>query len=134
MKFNVGDTIEIKEWDDMALEFGLDSGGDIPCEATFRKNMRSLCGDIYEIESINSNSRVKFTNPVDWHISFDMIKQLDAAKPVPKLPVLVVPITTYEISNAVNQGYTIREFYDNKCILELTKTLGVRNEDKTIGQ
>lgn len=44
MKFKVGDRVRIRQWDDMAKEFGTDSFGNIKCCNCFFKGMKNLCG------------------------------------------------------------------------------------------
>lgn len=43
--YNVGDRVTIRQWDDMAAEFGLDEYGDIKVpKAYFTEPMRKYCG------------------------------------------------------------------------------------------
>lgn len=41
--------VRIKEWADMAKEFGLDEDGNIDCYYGFAKDMREHCGEIIEV-------------------------------------------------------------------------------------
>ena len=128
MELKLGGKVRIRDWDDMIDEFGIDSSGDIPCNASFSKNMRGLCSKIYTISSIRGR-RLEFEENISWHISFDMVEEvLDNGEKI-KLPVIVVALTSAAISRAINDGYAIREFHNNKCIVELEKTIGVIDED-----
>ena len=42
--FAVGDRVRIRDWDDMASEFGVDEDGEIPCKYIFAQAMRDFCG------------------------------------------------------------------------------------------
>ena len=46
---NVGDICRIRDWDDMAAEFGVNEWGDIPCAGTFIPEMKCFCGKVYTI-------------------------------------------------------------------------------------
>lgn len=43
-KYQVGDELRIREWDDMEAEFGVDEDGDIDIPISFMADMRYLCG------------------------------------------------------------------------------------------
>lgn len=52
--YNVGDKVTIRQWDDMAAEFGLDVYGDIKVpKAYFTEPMRKYCGKTFTIVHIN---------------------------------------------------------------------------------
>lgn len=52
--YNVGDRVTIRQWDDMAAEFGLDVYGDIKVpKAYFTEPMRKYCGKTFTIVHIN---------------------------------------------------------------------------------
>lgn len=52
-EFKVGDTVRIRDWDDMADEFGcLASTGSIQCNGSFTVGMRYLCGLEFQIASL----------------------------------------------------------------------------------
>lgn len=52
MKIKVGDRVRIREWDDMAKEFGIDEDGDIKTECFFTKDMKKHCGEIVTISCV----------------------------------------------------------------------------------
>ena len=77
-KFQVGDVLRIRQWEDMAEEFGEDYGG-ILCKGSFIESMRHLCGqkftvsNIYpsdDIDAYESHERIED----GWFISEDMLE------------------------------------------------------------
>ena len=85
MNLKVGDKVTIRQWDDMAEEFGVDCHGDIECEATFTSEMRKYCGKTFTITddrgylytlSDDSGNALKdsvFSTP--WTFSEDMFEK-----------------------------------------------------------
>lgn len=53
--FAVGDRVRIRDWDDMASEFGINEYGEIPCKYTFAREMRDFCGQEYTISTTRNN-------------------------------------------------------------------------------
>lgn len=83
--FKVGDRVEIKSWDEMVKEFGVDSDGDIRNPGfTFVRVMKPFCGKTATITAIAgehvflSDWSESLIN-TDWEFSVDMLK-----KPTPK--------------------------------------------------
>ena len=74
-KFNIGDYVKIREWDDMEREFGLNDSGHIDCKFLFIKEMRRLCGQKFTIKDI-SNGRYFFKETLGMMcaISEDMLE------------------------------------------------------------
>ena len=53
MKFKVGDKVRVREWDDMASEFGIDFDGDIMCpNQFFVKGMKVYCDNVLVINKV----------------------------------------------------------------------------------
>lgn len=50
MKFNVGDNVRVREWDDMEKEFGLDQFGNIKTPVRFVSTMRKYCGKVFTVK------------------------------------------------------------------------------------
>jgi len=78
--FKIGDLVEIKSWDEMVNEFGLDEEGYIKCRNLFSDLMSNLCGKRLNILKIDqSNQQVAFddTETEDWIIGMDMIKHVE---------------------------------------------------------
>ena len=57
-KFNVGDRVVIREWDDMEEEYGLTSSSSINCNCYFTTGMRYLCGREFTIRALDDHMRV----------------------------------------------------------------------------
>ena len=48
MKFEVGDRVRVREWDDMEKEFVSERGGNLRCGlAYFMQDMRKYCGKVF---------------------------------------------------------------------------------------
>ena len=41
--------VRIKEWADMAEQYGLDEDGDINCYCSFTTDMKEYCGKVFEV-------------------------------------------------------------------------------------
>ena len=85
--FEVGDRVQIREWDDMRREFGFNSLGDISCTFAFTKDMIHLCGrkaTISAIEQIAATGSKRYylddwsdTNGcLDWSFSSHMLDEV----------------------------------------------------------
>ena len=81
-KFKVGELVRIRQWDDMAKEFGTDGFGSVACRYFFTKRMKPLCGKYAEITKIRDDGKVelRFFNCDDsveiWNYSTDMIEKV----------------------------------------------------------
>lgn len=74
MKFKVGDKVQIKSWEEMEKEFGINCFGNIPYKETFVTDMMKYCGKVCTIEKIEGD-RVWFDKKFEnWSFSTDMIK------------------------------------------------------------
>ena len=51
-EYKVGDELRIREWDDMANEFGLNGSGNIKILPAFTKSMEYLCGEKFTVSRI----------------------------------------------------------------------------------
>ena len=73
-RYEVGDRVLVKEWDDMASEYGIDEDGDIKTGAPFFvKDMKKYCGRIMTISSVESSGIFQFEDR-EWNFSNDMIE------------------------------------------------------------
>lgn len=85
-KPTVGQRVRFRSWKSMEAEFGLDSDGDIPCEALFLKMMRHLCGTFATVTKpmsrYNRNCLSDFSSggDTDWAFSTDMIEPAKMTK------------------------------------------------------
>ena len=50
MKYQIGDKVKVRKWDDMALEYGVDDDGDIKMPIYFIKEMEPFCEKIVTIK------------------------------------------------------------------------------------
>lgn len=60
MRFEVGDRVRIRDWNDMATDFFVDDGGDIrfeddPVSPYFIGDMQYLCGETGEVYDVQYN-------------------------------------------------------------------------------
>ena len=58
--YNVGDEVTIRQWDDMAAEFGLDGFGDINVSKTFTESMKQYCGQTLPIVYVRHHAPPTF--------------------------------------------------------------------------
>lgn len=93
-KFYIGQEVRIRDWDDMAQEFGVDSRGVIRCTFHFTPSMKVLCGMSFVITEIIES--VVRGHKFGWSISTDMIE--------PMVPELELDEDTTEIDNFLT-GY-----------------------------
>jgi hypothetical protein len=61
MRFEVGDRVRIRDWNDMATDFSVDYDGDIsfeddPVSPYFTGDMQYLCGETGEVYDIHYNA------------------------------------------------------------------------------
>lgn len=95
---HIGDRFRIRQWEDMELEFGLTTVGDINCVYCFAKSMRYLCGRPFTIKAKEVGYLSEEGEEVDrsapggrWKISADMLEPVDD-------PVEIIPFTDDEIN------------------------------------
>ena len=80
--FKVGELVRIRQWDDMAKEFGVDSVGDIDSCVPFVTSMKPLCGKYAEIKDLRADGIVflRFFNCGKegkyWSFHTDMIEKV----------------------------------------------------------
>lgn len=89
--FSVGDLVRVRDWDDMAEEFGI-VGDVIQCDAGFLPSMRYLCGKEFticnpqDLDGIDSGITnyahgvegfKKWLIDDEWIITEDMIEHVD---------------------------------------------------------
>ena len=81
-KFKVGELVRIRQWDDMAKEFGTRSTGSVNCNYRFTVSMKPLCGKYAEITKNHDDGRVilRFFNcekeNTCWAFHTDMIEKV----------------------------------------------------------
>lgn len=73
-RYNVGDKVLIRGWDDMEKEFGLGVSGSIKCEHSFVRNMKKFCNTVVEISRVTDSVKYKIKDDdYDWTFTNDMI-------------------------------------------------------------
>lgn len=104
-KFKEGDIVRIRQWDDMAQEFGTFSSGNIRCYFGFTKEMRALCGLRARILGISANERRKdvelqfldepeLSKDFVFGYSTDMIEPVEDEEIIDVEPEELQPVTT----------------------------------------
>lgn len=77
-QIKVGDTLRIRQWDDMEEEFGLDIDGDIQCQYEFTNEMKRLSGREVVVSGIDPSDNEIIVNPrVGYYISADMLEPIE---------------------------------------------------------
>lgn len=71
-RFNVGDLVRVREWDDMIRQFGTSSDKHIMCSPWFTSGMRRFCGGVYKI-SRNTGSSYNFEGGHGYFFSEDSL-------------------------------------------------------------
>ena len=82
MKYNVGDKVRVRQWDDMEKEFGLDfNGNDISVpNCGFVKEMRKYCGFVVTIHNLTCKDIKYFIEEDDGYFFWtdDMFEDIDS--------------------------------------------------------
>lgn len=63
--------VRIKEWDDMAEEYGIDEDGDIDCYCSFTIEMKEYCGKVFEVFEVYDSDNWKGFEYDGWLFSSD---------------------------------------------------------------
>lgn len=87
---NIGDVLQIRQWEDMVKEFGVNDSGNIDCQRIFTVDMRYLCGKQFTVSNIYKDhgetiynsaegveydlDGIKFDEDDTWDISADMLE------------------------------------------------------------
>ena len=58
--YQIGDQVTIRQWDDMAAEFGLNEYGEIKVPKIFAVEMKDLCGKTLTITDVSRHSKPSF--------------------------------------------------------------------------
>ena len=98
----VGARLRIRNWSDMAAEFGTDYGGsDIDCRFGFTREMAGLCGKPFTVTEykLRDNGRISYSSAEGtelinapswrrngWNISSDMLEPLEDEEAVEGVP------------------------------------------------
>lgn len=79
IEFKIGDKVRIRNWEDMAEEFGTREDGHIPCNKTFTQGMKHLCGKEFEITELRAGGSVVSGLTDEYMISTDMIEPVSVS-------------------------------------------------------
>lgn len=79
---HIGDVLRIREWDDMASEFGYKYGNDIDCDRVFTVGMKHLCGQKFTVKGLSGTDGFLSEEGIEcnerpfgvWAISADMLE------------------------------------------------------------
>ena len=80
----IGDTVRIRQWDDMAAEYGLSSSGYIcpeyeddmnGCGVPFNRAMADLCGQTFIVKDVIGY--VLYGHMTHWTITSKMVELID---------------------------------------------------------
>lgn len=58
MKYKVGDTVRVRDWDDMEKQYGLNGNGDIALFPIFNKSMKQYCGTEHKIKDVGEDDYI----------------------------------------------------------------------------
>ena len=75
-EFDTGKMYKIRQWHDMADEYGFDDEGDIHMPGGFLMQMRHLCGEIVLPRDYSSTSEDYLVD--GWTITKEMLEDIDA--------------------------------------------------------
>lgn len=98
-RYEVGDEVLIRDWDDMVREFGLDSDGDIRCKPCFVTKMKKFCGKIITVCEVDTHGYC-YIEGESWKFSRRMI----AGKFVEESEKSVDEFKPYLEGNGTNYG------------------------------
>lgn len=72
-RYEVGDKVLIRKWDDMAKQYGFNNYGSIECREKFCKEMKEFCGKVFVISNVDrKHNTYLLKNGDDWTFSTDM--------------------------------------------------------------
>ena len=81
---HIGDVLQIRQWDDMENEFGLNGLGSVNCYLSFTEGMKYMCGQQFTVVKVHpgalsrnayeSQELIESSHGRNWHISADMLE------------------------------------------------------------
>lgn len=72
-RYEIGDRVLIKQWNDMVAEYGVYKSGNIKTELSFTPGMREYCGNIMTVSLVDEDGAYKLKDAGFW-FSNDMIE------------------------------------------------------------
>ena len=80
-RYKVGDIVQIRQWDDMVKEFGVNSYGSIRCNnyCSFVGEMEKYCGKKLRIDTIKNlgNTYYYIMTAIPWTFTSEMFEKGD---------------------------------------------------------
>lgn len=77
--YQIGDQVTIRQWDDMAAEFGLNEYGEIKVPKTFTMYMKKYCGQTFTIKEVRRKAPPTFDTYIlekdEYYFSSPMFEQ-----------------------------------------------------------
>ena len=118
MRYKIGDKVRVRQWDDMAKEFGVDNGNILINGFYFIKEMKQYCGKTYEVYDTGLHYILATENEVlEWYFTDSMLEDVNSLSYTPD-------------SSTLETEDTIWKLKDNKII----GTPKSKKEDKEMKQ
>lgn len=107
MKYKVGDKVRVRQWDDMAKEFGVDEFGNIDTKTGcyFTKQMKEFCGGVYEIDSVLEKGywlKDGYKYSHHWYFTNDMLEDVVPPSLKPSLLFFIDNKFAFELKDGKN--------------------------------
>lgn len=100
MKYKVGDKVRVRQWDDMAKEFGVNNGN-IPINCClFVKEMKQYCGRTYEVYGKSLYYILATENEVlEWCFTDSMLEDVNSLSYTPDSSTLETEDTIWKLKD-----------------------------------
>lgn len=100
MKYKVGDKVRVRQWDDMAKEFGVNNGN-IPINGClFVKEMKQYCGRTYEVYGKSLYYILATENEVlEWCFTDSMLEDVNSLSYTPDSSTLETEDTIWKLKD-----------------------------------
>ena len=130
--FKVGDLVRVRDWDDMAKEFGFsDLYINVTCGCVFNPKMKVFCGQEFVITVIEEDSKgfweIKGHNFNGWTITPEMIEPVNRETKEVKQMKNYSEAIEYMQQEKLKQTEPFQKFYDDA--IEAMKRLSPRDPD-----
>ena len=105
MRYKIGDKVRVRQWVDMAKEFGVNNNGNIPIDyCYFVKEMKQHCGKTYKVYDTGLHYILATENEVlEWCFTDSMLEDVNS-------------LSYTSDSSTLETEDTILELKDNKII------------------
>lgn len=100
MKYKVGDKVRVRQWDDMAKEFGVNNGNIHINGCLFVKEMKKYCGRTYEVYGKSLYYILATENEVlDWCFTDSMLEDVNSLSYTPDSSTLETEDTIWKLKD-----------------------------------